>query len=311
MLDIGLHRDYIKKLPCQYRVIERTQVRALLPVRNVFSHKGTYGHGLVVGGSYGMMGAAILAAQGVLRSGAGLVTMYLPNEGITAAQSAFPEAIVRSGKGEMYLEDICGTESYSAVAVGTGMGREEESREVLHQLFKHSRKPLVLDADALYHLSAEQDLMKELPPGSILTPHPGEFDRLFGTSASTYERHLKQLKMAGKYRCIIVLKGAYTGIATPGGEYWFNTSGNNGMATGGSGDVLTGIILALLAQGLSATDAAISGVYLHGLAGDIAAGKVGETALIAGDIASAIGEAFMQVKARPYLQEGRRGGVIQ
>jgi NAD(P)H-hydrate epimerase len=311
VLDIGLHPAVIERVKTPYSTIGRQQVAGLLPERRKFSHKGTFGNALAISGSSGMMGAALLTGQAILRSGAGLVTLHVPRSGFRVVQTAFPEAIVSLDKNEDHFSMPPDLEKYSAVAVGPGLGNSQESMRGLQMLLENVKVPLVIDADALNLISENREMIRMIPPGSILTPHPLEFDRLAGRSEDGWSRHEKQVGFSKKNHLLVVLKGAYTGISFPNGAYVFNTTGNPGMATGGSGDVLTGIIVSLLAQGLSPEKAAVTGVYLHGTAGDLASEKYGMESMIAGDIIKCLGSAFTRVKATPFLHEGRTGVLLQ
>jgi ADP-dependent NAD(P)H-hydrate dehydratase / NAD(P)H-hydrate epimerase len=311
VLDIGLHPAIIERTKTSYSTISRQQVPGLLPERRKFSHKGTYGNALAISGSSGMMGAAMLTGEAALRSGAGIITLHVPRAGFRVVQTAFPEAIVSLDNNEDIFSMPPDLEKFSAVAVGPGLGTSQESMTGLQILLENMQVPLVIDADALNMISENREMISMIPPGSILTPHPLEFDRLAGRSEDGMSRHEKQLEFSEKHHLLVVLKGAYTGISFPDGTYLFNTTGNPGMATGGSGDVLTGIIVSLLAQGLSPEDAAVAAVYLHGVAGDVAAEKYGMESMIAGDIIKCIGSAFTKVKSSPFLHEGRMGVLIQ
>ncbi len=311
VLDIGLNKQVLEDTYTGYSTSNRNQVAALLPSRNKFSHKGTYGHALVIAGSNGMMGASLLVSEAVLRSGAGLVTAHVPGSGYMIVQIGFPEAIVSIDKDSDVFSEAPGLEKYTALAAGPGLGNSPKSSKALESVLRNIKIPLVLDADALNLIAANPEMTALVPEGAILTPHPAEFDRLAGPSADGWSRHIKQIKFSVKHKLIVVLKGAYTGISFPDGSYVFNQTGNPGMATGGSGDVLTGIIVSLLAQGISPSDAAIAGVYLHGRAGDIAADRLGQVSMISRDIIKCLGNAFKEVKAKPFLHEGRTGGVIQ
>ena len=290
--DIKLHPQAIQDTKTDYRTIEPEEIRALLPRREKFAHKGTFGHALMISGCYGMMGAALLAGESCLRSGTGLVTLHVPRFGYGIVQTAFPEAIVSLDQSDILFSEPPDLGPYSAIGIGPGLGCKPNSGKGLKMLLERADLPLVIDADGLNILSQHPDWYELLPEGTILTPHPKEFDRLAGKSNGSYERHLKQREFATKYSVVVVLKGAYTGIASPEGGYWFNTTGNPGMATGGSGDVLTGLITGLLAQGMVPLDAAMAGVYLHGLSGDLAAADIGEEALIAGDMIQYLGRAI-------------------
>lgn len=292
VLDIGLHPGIIDTADVSYQSIEKEQVRGMLPVRPRFSHKGSYGHGLIISGSYGMMGAALLAGESCLRGGAGLATVHVPRFGYNIIQTALPEALISLDQSDILFSDSPDLEPFTSIGIGPGLGCKPNTAKGLRMLLERVRVPLVIDADGLNILSSHPEWLDLLPNGTILTPHPKEFDRLAGKSASAYERHKKQRDFASKYKVIVVLKGAYTGIATPEGPYWINTTGNPGMATGGSGDVLTGLVTGLLARGLSPESAAIAGVYLHGLAGDLAAEASSQESVIAGDIIRHLGGAF-------------------
>jgi len=293
--DIKLHPRAIEDMQTAYRTIELEEIRSLLPRRSKFAHKGTFGHSLMISGSYGMMGAALLAGESCLRSGTGLVTLHVPRFGYAIVQTGFPEAIVSLDQSDILFSEPPDLSPYSAIGIGPGLGCKPNSSKGLKMLLERTKVPLVIDADGLNILSQHPEWYALLPEGCILTPHPKEFDRLAGESRSSYERHLKQLEFARKHKVVVVLKGAHTGIASPDGSYCFNTTGNPGMATGGSGDVLTGLLTGLLAQGLSSLNAALAGVYLHGLAGDLSAEASSEEALIAGDIILYLGEAFREV----------------
>ena len=294
---IGLDPGKIGETETPYRTLEKEEIRDMLPERTRFSHKGTYGHALIVSGSYGMMGAALLAGESCLRAGAGLVTLHIPRKGYDIVQTGFREGLVSLDPSDILFSEPPELDRYSAIGVGPGIGREKDTEEGLKKLLKQAGDtPVVIDADGLNILSAHPEWHELIPEGSVLTPHPREFDRLAGESENSYQRHLKQLEFAAKHNIILVLKGAYTGIADPEGNYWFNTTGNPGMACGGTGDVLTGLITGLAAQGMKPLHAAMAGVYLHGLAGDLALGETAEESLVAGDLITHLGKAFMEVK---------------
>lgn len=284
LLDIGLLPEFFEEADSKYHCLMANEVRALLKKRNKFDHKGTFGHALLVAGSYGKMGAAVLAARACLRAGAGLLTTHAPKLGYDTLQGCVPEAMVNIDRYDKIISRIVISEANNAVAIGPGIGRERTTASALLDMLEKLQMPIVLDADALNILSDNREWLSLVPQGSILTPHPGEFDRLAGSSATSSERLEKAIAFAHKHNVYLVLKGAHTAICTPGGEVYFNLTGNPGMATGGSGDVLTGIILSMMAQGYNAFDAARIGVYLHGLAGDIASEALGREGMIAGDI---------------------------
>ena len=293
--DIQLHPAKIEEAETSYQTIEKQQVRAILPARNKFAHKGTFGHALIISGCYGMMGAALLAGESCLRGGTGLVTLHVPRFGYSIIQTGFPEAIVSLDQSDILFSEPPDLGPYTAIGIGPGIGCKQNTGKGLKMVLEKTGVPMVIDADGLNILAAHPDWLELIPEGTILTPHPKEFDRLAGESANAYERHVRQREFAERYRVTVVLKGAYTGIATANGRYWFITTGNPGMATGGSGDVLTGLITGLLAQGISPEDAALAGVYLHGLAGDIAVQKSSQESVIAGDMISHLGAAFREL----------------
>ncbi len=296
VLDIGLHPDIIAATPTPYHYTTCEDVSALLRRRSRFSHKGTFGHALLISGMYGRMGAAVLAARGALRSGAGLLTVHIPRLGNDILQTAVPEAMISHDESDILFGGVPDLALFSAVGAGPALGTRNNTQKALHELLRTAQVPLVLDADALNILALHKEWYAELPPGTILTPHPREFERLAGPSDTGYERVHRAMDFAREHRVVVVLKGAYTAVAAPTGDVHFNMTGNPGMATGGSGDVLTGIILGLLAQRYDPLDAARIGVYLHGLAGDLARKEQGEEALIAGDIVEHLGKAFLEVR---------------
>jgi NAD(P)H-hydrate epimerase len=273
-------------------LIEKEDISSLIPARNKFAHKGDFGHALLISGSRGKMGAAVLASKACMRSGTGLLTVHIPACGELIVQTAFPEAMVEIDRNNDFISGIGELARYNAIGIGPGIGLKKETAGVLFRLFENRDKPLVIDADAINLLSQNKALLKALPPGNILTPHPKEFDRLAGISANPHQRLLKALALAVELKSYIILKGAHTAICTPDEKCYFNPTGNPGMATAGSGDVLTGIILGLLAQSYSPLHAALVGVFLHGLSGDIAAALNSEESLIAGDIIANLGAAF-------------------
>jgi ADP-dependent NAD(P)H-hydrate dehydratase / NAD(P)H-hydrate epimerase len=266
--------------------------------RTRHEHKGSRGHAFLVAGSHGKIGAAVLAARACMRTGAGLATIHVPACGLDIIQMAIPEVMVSVDIGTHTIHHLPPyLDQYNAIGCGPGIGQSEQSIKALaHLLEAAAHVPLVLDADALNILALRNDLLAQLPPNTVLTPHPREFERLFGSTNHFFEMlELAKLK-AQELGVILVLKGAYNPVVLPDGSIWFNSTGNPGMATGGSGDVLTGILTALLAQGYAPKDAALLGVYLHGLAGDLAAQKMGMDALIASDLIEHIGQAYLQLQ---------------
>jgi len=297
VLPIGLHEDAIRNTPSKFSFLEKSDIKPILRVRSRFDHKGVFGHGLLIAGSHGRIGASVLAAGAALRSGIGLLTCNIPACGYQIVQTSVPEAMVVTDSMTDFISAAVDTELYSAVGVGPGIGTEPSTQKALFDLLNTCKKPIVIDADALNILSLNKEWLSLIPPGSILTPHPKEFERIAGRSSNGFEKIEKQLKFSDDYNCIVVLKGSNTSVSTPDGRLFFNSTGNPGMATGGSGDVLTGIILSLLAQDFSSEEAAIAGVYLHGLAGDMAAGQSSFESMIASDIINNLGNAFNEVRS--------------
>lgn len=296
ILDIGLLPNYLTGLRYEASLVEEETIKALYRPRQSFAHKGNYGHAALVAGSYGFMGAASLAANACLRAGVGKLTCYIPACGYTIMQVAAPEAMSRTTAGEHYIEELPDLSAYTALGIGPGIGVHNSHEQLLKKIGASCTKPLVLDADALNCLAKHPQLLAGIPSFSILTPHPAEFDRLFGSSSNDFARMRLAQQQAKALQLIIVLKGHRSFIAMPGGNGFFNSTGNPGMATGGSGDVLTGILTALLAQQYPPEQAALLGVYLHGLAGDYAAAASSQEAMIAGDITNQLGNAFRQLQ---------------
>lgn len=297
VLPIGLHPEGIYKTKSDYYFLSKDEVQSFIQSRSRFDHKGIMGHALLIAGSYGKMGAAILASRGCLRAGVGLLTTHIPRLGYAIIQTAVPEAMASIDQSDLIFTDLPDIHDYSAIGVGPGIGTKQNTQRAMFQLVEQSTKPLVIDADALNILADHPEWLEELPEKSILTPHPGEFKRLVGEFQNSYERLKAQILFARKFKVIIILKGAFTTIVLPSGNVFFNPTGNPGMATAGSGDVLTGIILGLLAQGLSPEHSSLAGVYIHGLAGDLAIQSKSEQGLIASDIIEYLGNAFLQLNS--------------
>ncbi|MCD4834552.1 MAG: NAD(P)H-hydrate dehydratase [Bacteroidales bacterium] len=296
VLPIGLNRNFIDNLYSEFCTIDSEYVKNKIIYRKKFSHKGTYGHVLLIAGSYGKMGAAILAAKACLRTGSGLVTVHVPKIGYEIIQTALPEAMISIDWSDIIFTNVPDVENYTSVGIGPGIGTKQNTKKALSNLLERISTPMVIDADGLNILSEQKELIKKVPKNSILTPHPKEFERLLGETSGDYDRIQAQINFSVDNQLFVVLKGAHTSITCPDGSCYFNSSGNPGMATAGSGDVLTGIILSLLGQGYEPKDAAILGVYLHGLAGDIASEKIGQEALIASDIVDNLGPAYLRIK---------------
>lgn len=283
VVDIGLNERFIQEQESPYCVLGE-EVSELLETRQTFAHKGKFGHAIMMSGSYGMIGSAVLSAKACLKSGVGLLTSYIPKCGYEILQISVPEAMCLTDENEKHLSKLPEISRYDCVGIGPGIGKNESTKNVLVELFKKENLSLVIDADALNLIAEDENLKQNLPQNSILTPHPLEFKRLVGDWSNSKERLFKQLKFSKKHQCVVVVKGAYTTISSPDGRIYFNLTGNPGMATAGSGDVLTGIITGLRAQGYSALEAAIIGVHFHGKSGDLAKLVRGESGMIASDL---------------------------
>ncbi len=292
---IGLSTDFIEEAPTNHHYLDEAFIQKIFKGRAKYAHKGSYGHALLLAGSEGKIGAAVLAAHAGLRAGAGLLTIHLPTCGYNIMQTALPEAMVSLDANSQHLTNFPSLEDkpYQAIGIGPGLGKHSNTLKCLTKLLEEATKPLVLDADAINLIAENKDkLLPNVPENSVFTPHPKEFERLVGRTSTDYDR-LRTLKaFCQKHRVYMVLKGAHSALATPKGNVYFNSTGNPGMATAGSGDVLTGIITGLLTQGYTSFEAAAIGVYVHGLAGDLAAKAEGQYALMASDIINYLGIAF-------------------
>lgn len=296
VLDIGLSKSKIDKIDSPYYLIEKEDVRRNIKDRKRFAHKGHFGHVLMICGGYGKMGAAVLASKAALRTGSGLVTAHVPKLGYSIMQTAAPEVMMSIDDSDTVFSKIPEIDNYTAVGTGPGLGLNEQTKEALKSLLENSDRPVVLDADALNITSENPELLKYIPANSILTPHPKEFERLAGAVNDHYSRIQLQMEFAQNHKVCVVLKGGNTTIATPAGTCYFNTTGDAGMATAGSGDVLTGMIASLLGQGYSPEMASIIGVFLHGLSGNIASKDFAMEAVTATDIINNTGNAFKLIR---------------
>lgn len=299
VLNIGLNTEFYEAEPTTFETIDFSLVSSLYKPRNRFSHKGTFGHALIIGGSFGKIGAVVLAATACARTGCGLTTTYIPSCGYTIMQTALPEAMALVDSEDRLISHIptIDLSTFSAIGLGPGLGTAPATQHAVAALLQSISKPLVVDADGLNCLSLNKELLNQLPSYSILTPHPKEFDRLFGESPNEVERIQKAVQNAQALQVIIILKGHHTLIALPNGKAYFNMTGNAGMAKGGSGDVLTGIVTSLLAQSYSPETAALLGVHLHGAAGDHNAQNLTQETMIASDLIDSLSFAFR------YLQK--------
>ena len=294
VLDIRLFSAFYNNEKSNFFLVDQQTIKDIYIPRKAFANKGNYGHACLVAGSYGMMGAAVLSAWACLRSGVGKLTSYICKDGYMIMQNSVPEAMCKVF-GKTFIKDIIKLSEFDVVGIGPGIGKHPSHKQLLQTVFKNS-KQLVIDADGLNALSANKSLYKSIPANTIITPHPKEFERLFGKTKNNFEMIELAKENAKQLQIYIVLKGHHTFIAVPDGNGYFNSTGNAGMATAGAGDVLTGIITALLAQHYSPLHSCILGVYLHGLAGDIAAHKLSKEALIAGDIIDYLGEGFLEIE---------------
>ena len=297
VLDINLSAEGIEKIASNYSIMEEKEAREMMLPRDAFVHKGNMGHALLIAGTYGMAGAGILAARACLRSGIGKLTVHIPKRNYDIMQISVPEAILQLDKEETIFSQPSETSIYEAIGIGPGIGLSETTAIAVIAQIRSNKTPMVIDADALNVLASHRAWMQQLPEGLILTPHPKELDRLVGNASNDdFERLTRAVNLAQQLRAYVILKGHYTAICMPNGHVCFNSTGNAGMATAGSGDVLTGIITGLLARGYSREEASILGVYLHGLSGDLAANDLGEESLTAGDIINYLPKAFIQLK---------------
>ena len=292
VLDIGLSQEAARKIPARFYLVEEPDVYRALRRRNPFSSKADYGNAIIYAGSYGMMGAALLAAKGALRSGVGKVTIETPKCGYPIIQTGAPEALFSANNGELRIEKITPEHKYDAIAVGPGIGTQEATIRALEDFLSSAKQPVILDADALNCIAQRPTLLNLVPILSIMTPHAAEFDRLFGPSQTAEARLQRACEVAQRHKILIILKGHYTAIIRPDGKIYFNSSGTPAMATPGSGDVLTGMLTSFLAQDYKPEIAALLAVFIHGCAGEFAAEEHIEYCCVASDIANNIGRAI-------------------
>ena len=291
VIDIRLSPEYVMQTEAKCRILEENDVAPLLRRRSDFANKGTMGHSLIVAG------AAVLATKACLRSGVGKVTVHTPARNYDIMQISVPEAVLQLDKDDYEFSESVACDDFDSLGIGPGLGLSESTAVALIGQISRAKCPVVADADAINILASHQAWIQQLPKDIILTPHPKEFDRLMGsTSASAYDRLMRARQMAARIHGYIILKGHYSALCLPDGTVLFNPTGNSGMATAGSGDVLTGIITALLARGYDQRDACAIGMYLHGLAGDLAAKELGKESLIASDIINYLPKAFKRLE---------------
>ncbi len=297
ILPIGLHKSKIEELETSWFYTQLNDVKEKIIFRDRFAYKNELGHALLIAGSTGMMGAAVLASKACMRAGVGLLTVHIPQNNEQILYTTLPEALVSIDRSSIMFTEFPDLEKFSAIAVGPGIGKKTNSKRALCDLISMvDKKPIVIDADAINILSKNNDWIEKLSENTILTPHEGEFRRLVGDWKNDVDKIEKGVGFAKKYNLITVLKGHNSVVILPNGECHFNSTGNAGMATAGCGDALTGVILSLLAQGLPPKDAAIAGVFIHGLAGDIAAKLVGIEGMITSDLIDNIGIAIKQIQ---------------
>lgn len=296
VLDIRLSQEGIEQIDADYSIAEENDIRPLLLKRNPYAHKGNMGNALIIAGCYGMAGASVLATKACLRSGAGKVTTHTPKQNSVILQISVPEAIIQFDRDETIFSEAVETEDFDALGIGPGLGTSEQTAVALISQLRRTQCPIVADADALNILSNHRAWLQQLPKGIIMTPHPKELERLEGHCNDSYERLTKARNLAERIQGYVILKGHHSALCLPDGHVIFNSTGNAGMATAGSGDVLTGIITGLLARGYKQEEACLIGMYLHGLAGDIAARELGEESVIASDIIQYLPKAFRKLK---------------
>lgn len=301
VIDIGLDRSFLIQNPGIGILISKNEVLPLYRPRPKFSHKGIYGHGMIIGGSYGKIGSVVLATKAALKTGAGLITAYIPECGYQVLQSTVPEAMVITDNDDE-LEEIKLDFKASAIGIGIGLGTGTKTTKAFEEFLTENKSPLVIDADGINILSNNPKIIEKLPENTILTPHPKELERLIGGWKDDFDKIEKTKVFSKAHNCIIVIKGANS-ITVFENQLYINNNGNPGMATAGSGDVLTGIITGLLSQGYDPLHAAVFGVYLHGSAGDIAVQKTGFEGLIASEIVSHIGSSFLELFKSPDTQK--------
>lgn len=303
-MDIGLDPEFMMTQPPLATYLHKQHILSFYKPRPKYSHKGSYGHSFISGGSYGKVGAVILAVKAALRTGSGLVTAHIPKCGVSALQSAVPEAMVSPSAEEFELGTIDFKGEFTH-GIGMGMGTDDKTLEGFKAYLEKQNTPMVIDADALNLIAANPELLESVPEQSVLTPHPGELKRLVGEWTDDFDKVAKAQAFARDHKLVVLVKGAHTFICFEGGSF-INSTGNPGMATAGSGDVLAGMITALMAQQYPSWQAAVMGVYLHGSAGDIAVQSLGYQAIIASDLIENIGPAFIklfEVEQQPMPEE--------
>ncbi|MBX2947890.1 MAG: NAD(P)H-hydrate dehydratase [Crocinitomicaceae bacterium] len=296
-VDIGLDQQALLEQPSPYYFAERQDIAALLVPRNKFSHKGTYGHALLLAGSSGTSGAAVIAAEACLRSGAGLLTVHSTKQTVDALSYRLPEAMTQTDEHDSFITFCDDLSSYRAIGFGPGVGRASETQQLLKSVIQRFQGRLIIDADGLNILAENKTWLEFLPKDTILTPHPKEFERLAGPSDTHFDRLQKARAFATRYTCILILKDTYTHICMPDGSVVFNSTGNAGLAKGGSGDCLTGIILGLLTRGYPPPQAALTGTFIHGYTADLCAEMMSQESILITDVIRQLPCAFKQLES--------------
>ncbi|WP_347220212.1 NAD(P)H-hydrate dehydratase [Chryseobacterium sp.] len=296
ILDIGLKEDYNEFTETDYQVTDDSFAGSLFKPRNDFAHKGNYGKAMIIGGSYGKIGAAVLATKSALKTGAGLTFTLAPQCGYEVLQTSCPEAMFIED-GERLIKNF-DLDKDLTIGIGPGLGTHKDTQKGLLNFLKNYRFPLVLDADALNIIAEDQGNLKLIPEKSIITPHPKEFERLFGKTENSFKRLELARKRAVELNIYIVLKDHHTQVISPDGNVHYNLTGNAGLAKGGSGDILTGILTSLLAQGYSEKDTCILGVWLHGKAADLAAEKHSKESMLPTDVIDELGNVFIELNRK-------------
>lgn len=302
ILDIGIDREYLFATDTEVELISKHEMLPIYKPRQKFSNKGHFGHSLIIGGSYGKIGAVTLTSKAALSVGSGLVTSYVPKCGYVVLQTAFPEGMVITGENDAHIETINFDINPNAIGIGPGMGLHADTVKAFEEFLKNNKAPLVIDADALNILSKHKKLLKLVPENSVLTPHPKELERLVGEWNDDFDKLNKAKAFSNKHKVIVIIKGAHT-ITVYGHKLYVNTTGNPGMATAGMGDVLTGMITGLIAQGYASIEASLFGVYLHGRSADISVEDYGYQGLLAGHVIETIGESYIDMFRQPEAPE--------
>ena len=302
LLDIGLDPEYISNTETEIELIGKYEVLPMYIPRDKFSNKGSFGHCLLIGGSYGKIGAVTLSSKAALVSGAGLVTSFIPKCGYQILQSSLPEAMVITDVNDEFITDINFNIEPTVVGIGVGLGMNSKTISAFEIFLMNNKKPLVIDADGLNILSKKKAFLKLLPEQTVLTPHPKELERLIGSWKNDFDKLEKVKVFSETYNLIVVIKGANT-ITVFKEKQYINSTGNPGLSTAGTGDVLTGIVTGLIAQGYIPLSAAIFGVYLHGKSADIAVENFGYQSLIASHVIDYLGEAYLDLFEQPQAQD--------